>query len=89
MPTPKEGWAVRKVNDKGDDKAPPSQRSMKRHPSFETWVAGSPHDSDEYDTDLEEDFNNSKHFNPFTPADRFSLIQNNEWKSLLYVVTQH
>ncbi|KAK7101745.1 leucine-rich repeat-containing protein 74A-like [Littorina saxatilis] len=26
----------------------------KRHPSFETWVAGSPQDSDEYDTDLEE-----------------------------------
>ncbi|KAK7473801.1 hypothetical protein BaRGS_00034969 [Batillaria attramentaria] len=27
---------------------------VKRHPSFDTWISGSPHDSDEYDTDLEE-----------------------------------
>ena len=26
----------------------------KQHPAFETWVSGSPHDSDEYSTDLEE-----------------------------------
>ena len=25
------------------------------------------------------------YFNPFTPTDRFSLIQNNEWKSPLYI----
>ena len=29
-------------------------RQPKRHPSFDAWVSGSPHDSDEYNTDLEE-----------------------------------
>ncbi|XP_021370273.1 leucine-rich repeat-containing protein 74A-like isoform X2 [Mizuhopecten yessoensis] len=51
--TPKEGWAVTKVADSNRDSTP--ERSKKRHPSFETWVSGSPHDSDEYDTDLETD----------------------------------
>ncbi|XP_069141673.1 leucine-rich repeat-containing protein 74A-like isoform X2 [Argopecten irradians] len=51
--TPKEGWAVTKVAD--TNKEPTPERSKKRHPSFETWVTGSPHDSDEYDTDLETD----------------------------------
>lgn len=27
---------------------------LRRQSSFDTWISGSPHDSDEYDTDLEE-----------------------------------
>ncbi|XP_033745655.1 leucine-rich repeat-containing protein 74A-like [Pecten maximus] len=51
--TPKEGWTITKVADSNKESTP--ERSKKRHPSFETWVTGSPHDSDEYDTDLETD----------------------------------
>ncbi|XP_052213917.1 leucine-rich repeat-containing protein 74B-like isoform X2 [Dreissena polymorpha] len=46
--------------EQGEDtpkKPPPEERPMKKHPSFETWIEGSPHDSEEYDTDLDiEDF---------------------------------
>lgn len=34
-------------------KPEPAKRSLKKHPSFETWIEGSPHDSEEYDTDIE------------------------------------
>lgn len=35
------------------EKPEPAKRSLKKHPSFESWIEGSPHDSDEYDTDLD------------------------------------
>ncbi|KAK3579408.1 hypothetical protein CHS0354_029716 [Potamilus streckersoni] len=41
-------------------KPPPESRKLIKHSSFETWMEGSPHDSDEYDTDLDiEDFKKS------------------------------
>jgi len=44
-----------------DEKPVPDQRPLKKHPSFETWIKGSPHDSDEYDTDIDiEDYVKSK-----------------------------
>lgn len=45
------------------DKPEPASRKLKKYPSFDTWVEGSPHDSDEYDTDLDiDDFVQSKYF---------------------------
>lgn len=42
-------------------KPEPPKRTLKKHPSFETWLEGSPHDSDEYDTDVDiEDYVRSK-----------------------------
>lgn len=35
-------------------------RSKKQHPTFETWLMPSQHDSEEYDTDLEADMLKSK-----------------------------
>jgi hypothetical protein len=37
------------------EKPEPPKRSLRKHPSFETWIQGSPHDSDEYDTDIDID----------------------------------
>ena len=48
---------------------------MKKYPSFETWIAGSPHDSDEYDTDLDiDDFVKSKFYFLFMYIDGKYLI---------------
>ncbi|XP_052781026.1 leucine-rich repeat-containing protein 74A-like isoform X2 [Mya arenaria] len=49
----------------------PEQRPMKKHPSFEQWIEGSPHDSDEYDTDVDiDDFvkRNVKEERPLDPT---------------------
>ena len=35
------------------EKPEPAKRSLKKYSSFETWIQGSPHDSDEYDTDVD------------------------------------
>lgn len=37
------------------EKEEESLNERKRHPSFETWIKGSPHSSEEFDTDVEED----------------------------------
>ncbi|XP_055999186.1 leucine-rich repeat-containing protein 74A-like isoform X3 [Ostrea edulis] len=47
--SPEHNWAMTQVKDK--DMA----RSKKQHPTFETWLMPSQHDSEEYDTDLEAD----------------------------------
>ena len=50
-------WAVTLADTLHEDDEPlkpePVKRSLKKHPSFETWIAGSPYDSDEYDTDID------------------------------------
>ncbi|VDI35858.1 Hypothetical predicted protein [Mytilus galloprovincialis] len=45
-----ESWAITNAYENGTD-----GRQKKKHPTYESWLAGSPHDSDEYDTDLEAD----------------------------------
>ncbi|XP_076074089.1 uncharacterized protein LOC143045442 isoform X3 [Mytilus galloprovincialis] len=45
-----ESWAITNAYENGID-----GRQKKKHPTYESWLAGSPHDSDEYDTDLEAD----------------------------------
>ena len=54
-----ERWATRVANTLHEEVEPvkpePPKRTLKKYPSFDTWIAGSPHDSDEYDTDLEID----------------------------------
>ena len=43
------------TKDGSDESAQTKDGSRRgRHLSFDTWVSGSPHDSDEYNTDLEE-----------------------------------
>jgi hypothetical protein len=37
-------------------------RSKKQHPTFESWLLPAPHDSEEYDTDLEADMLKSELF---------------------------
>lgn len=44
-------WAITKSKD-GEVEG---KNKKKKHPTYESWLAGSPHNSDEYDTDLEED----------------------------------
>ncbi|KAK3103716.1 hypothetical protein FSP39_021279 [Pinctada imbricata] len=46
-----ESWALTQMNDVPDT----PDKDKKPHPNVDTWVMGSPHDSDEYDTDLEVD----------------------------------
>ena len=60
-------WAITIADTLHEDVEPvkpeSTKRSLKKHPSVETWIAGSPHDSDEYDTDLDiEDYVKSKEF---------------------------
>ena len=67
---PEDRWAVRVTGTLHEDVEPvkpePAKRTVKKYPSFETWIAGSPHDSDEYDTDLEiDDFVKSEIFFTF------------------------
>ena len=64
---PDHRWAIKVADTLLEDDEPvkpePEKRPMKKYPSFETWIAGSPHDSDEYDTDLDiDDFVKSKAF---------------------------
>ncbi|XP_062575112.1 leucine-rich repeat-containing protein 74A-like [Saccostrea cucullata] len=47
-PSPDHSWAMTQV--KRD-----MSKSKKQHPTFESWTMMSPHDSEEYDTDLEKD----------------------------------
>ena len=61
-------WAVTLADTLHEDDEPvvsqePVKRALKEHPSFEAWIAGSPHDSDEYDTDIDiEDYVKSMEF---------------------------
>ncbi|KAJ8301128.1 hypothetical protein KUTeg_020115 [Tegillarca granosa] len=54
--TPKPGWELTKIPDEDeedDDREKRKEKKKKKHPTFDSWLVGSPHDSDEYDTDLE------------------------------------
>ncbi|KAL4226520.1 hypothetical protein ACF0H5_014505 [Mactra antiquata] len=51
------------------EKVDPSDRKLKKYPSFDTWVQGSPHDSDEYDTDLDIDDFVKRNVNEHRPLD--------------------
>lgn len=64
--TPKPGWELTKIPDEEeedeDDRKKRKEKKLKKLPTFDTWLVGSPHDSDEYDTDLETDLLKSKSF---------------------------
>ncbi|KAJ8301132.1 hypothetical protein KUTeg_020119 [Tegillarca granosa] len=54
--TPKPGWELTKIPDEDeedDDREKRKEKKKKKHPTFDSWLVGSPHESDEYDTDLE------------------------------------
>lgn len=48
--SPEHSWAMTQVKEKDA-----RSETKKQHPSFETWIMPSPHDSEDYDTDLETD----------------------------------
>ena len=52
-------WALTQVR---DTPTTPERGKKSPHPNVDTWIMGSPHDSDEYDTDLETDMLKSKNF---------------------------
>lgn len=55
--SPEHSWAMTQVKEKDA-----RSDTKKQHPSFETWVMPSPHDSEDYDTDLETDMLKSESY---------------------------
>ncbi|XP_053378405.1 leucine-rich repeat-containing protein 74A-like isoform X2 [Mercenaria mercenaria] len=70
------------------EKPEPPKRTLKKHPSFDTWVEGSPQDSDEYDTDIDiEDYvkRNIKEGRPLDPTGTVMYMDQCEVQGLIPV----